>query len=61
MLLMIISLIIIVIIIIIMTIYIKNYVNEKYCLNEFQFAHFGGIPNQSQLWSNMVKYPKDFV
>jgi len=25
------------------------------------FAHFGGTPNQSQLWPSMIKYPKNYV
>lgn len=23
--------------------------------------HFGGIPNQSQVWGYMVKYPREYV
>lgn len=29
--------------------------------DEHRFAHFGGTPNQSQIWPNMVKYPKQYV
>lgn len=24
-------------------------------------AHFGGTPNNSQIWPHMVKYPKQYV
>ena len=24
-------------------------------------AHFGGTPNQSQIWPYLVKYPKQYV
>ena len=24
-------------------------------------AHFGGIPNMSQIWPYLVKYPKEYV
>jgi hypothetical protein len=29
--------------------------------NSNKIAHFGGIPNMSQIWPYMVKYPKQYV
>lgn len=28
---------------------------------EHLIAHFGGIPNNSQIWPYMIKYPKEYV
>ena len=46
--------------------YPKSYVYPKNTENWSQkdqhlIAHFGGTPNQSQIWPYLVKYPKQYV
>lgn len=39
-----------------------SYMTESFRQSEaHMFAHFGGVPNNSQIWPNMVKYPKQYV
>lgn len=42
---------------------VNSYLMEKYSNQALahQIAHFGGTPNSSQIWPNMVKYPKKYV
>lgn len=52
--------IIIIIIIILLILYFPK--TETFSQeDEYRFAHFGGIPNMSQIWPYMVKYPKEYV
>ena len=50
--------------VVIMTVYLlmASYMTESFRQDEaHMFAHFGGTPNNSQIWPNMVKYPKQYV
>lgn len=53
------------IVIFILTIYIcilvRNHLENFTQGQEHMIAHFGGIPNNSQIWPYMIKYPKEYV
>lgn len=41
---------------------VSSYAIESFRQSDaHMFAHFGGTPNNSQVWPAMVKYPKQYV
>lgn len=40
---------------------LRRFIIEAYNPNEDGIAHFGGIPNSSQVWAGLIKYPRQYV